>query len=150
MTVNNKIPSDTIVAQWTMDQQEPTKLCSGEACLSVSYCNTYSLWMTDSDTPLVFIEDCIKLLHSSPCNSQPVACCILHTLKTNYLNLLVQCVNVCQCGLWGYGTLQLSSGKGRRTRRAGLWDLRAIHLPSAGQCQQLPATFKICVFLSLE
>ena len=34
MTVNTTMPSATIVSQWTMGQQEPTKLCYSAACLT--------------------------------------------------------------------------------------------------------------------
>lgn len=54
MTVNITKPSATIVAQWTMGQQEPTELGYSEAChperLNVAYCNTFSFCMTGCDS----------------------------------------------------------------------------------------------------
>lgn len=54
MTVNITKPSATIVARWTMGQQEPTKLGYSEAChperLNVAYCNTFSFCMTGCDS----------------------------------------------------------------------------------------------------
>lgn len=46
MTVNNTMPSATTFAQWTIGQQELTKLC-----YSVAYCNTFWFCMTDFDSP---------------------------------------------------------------------------------------------------